>query len=181
MIPAALCGPVVHELTADRTGRIATEPSFWPAGLWQIRLFGIRLPCRVVTSGSDYAREGCMSKIRLLTAAAALAACCGLSLVAAPAASADTTYYCGGDVCGGITASSGNVATVRTYPPESTFTGYFQLQTPNNRSIDSITSTWHADGTGNYFNNFNTGVGQFCVSAYETPSNSRIGYVCWSD
>jgi hypothetical protein len=89
---------------------------------------------------------------------------------------------CEGNLCAKITNDESGVVTVRAWARYVTFTGHFQLQTPNRRSLNSIESTWHAGGTGNYFNDINGGNGTYCVTEWNKVIGgwNDIGYVCIS-
>lgn len=103
-----------------------------------------------------------------------------LTMVGTPSASA-ASFSCGGDVCAVVIHANGNVATIRAYPPNYTFNGHFELQMPNHKVANSISSTWHQNGTGNYFNNFNGGRGPWCVTAWRPAAGGgweNIGYSC---
>jgi hypothetical protein len=119
--------------------------------------------------------------IRTCAATAATAAfALTLTAVAAIPASA-AVRVCGDNVCEVVVQAAGNVATIRAYPPEFTFYGHFELQTPNGKTFNSITATWHQNGSGNYFNNINGGSNaDWCVSAWEPSGGGyeRIGFTC---
>ena len=89
---------------------------------------------------------------------------------------------CEGNLCAVITDDESGVVTVRAWARYVTFTGHFELQTPNHRTLNSIESTWHAGGTGNYFNYINGGNGRYCVTEWNKVllGWNDIGYVCIS-
>jgi len=89
---------------------------------------------------------------------------------------------CEGNLCAEIISDESGVVTVRAWARYITFTGHFELQTPNHRTLNSIESTWHAGGTGNYFNNINGGNGTYCVTEWNKVLGgwNDIGYVCIS-
>ena len=106
----------------------------------------------------------------ILTAATAV-------LTTAQSASAAT--QCQGNVCIATVRLSPSAVTVRTYPPQYTFYGHFELETPNGGVYNSITSTWHQNGSGNYFNNINGGTGWWIARAWQ-PSGGG-GYELLGD
>jgi hypothetical protein len=106
------------------------------------------------------------TKVRMIAAAAmSVGALTAGALIATPA-NASTVFSCGGDVCAGWVGGPPSTPTIRVYPDSYTFYGHFELQTPNHKVFNSITSTWHAGGTGNYFNKIPGGAGTYCITGW---------------
>jgi hypothetical protein len=128
-----------------------------------------------------------MIRIRHLAAAATtLLAVGALVSAAAPSASAATTYCATSghptDVCAEVISVSNNVVTIRAYPPIHSFTGHFELQTPNHETLNSSGNVFYpVNGAGHTFSNVNGGVGYYCVTAwqYEGGGYSEVGYDCF--
>ena len=102
-----------------------------------------------------------------------------LTIASAPAAFAAESK-CSGDLCASTgERSTAVIATIRAWPPNYGFYGHFELQTPNGRVYNSITSTWNKGGIGNYFNNIDGGAGVWWVTAWRMGSNGweNIGRV----
>lgn len=116
-----------------------------------------------------------------ITIATTLAVTAPLMMFAIPPAYAAASS-CGGDVCAVTSARKIAVtATVRAYPPNYTFNGHFQLQTPNGKVFNSKTATWNQNGTGYHFKNIHGGRGRWCVTAWRPAVGGgweKIGNTC---
>lgn len=115
-----------------------------------------------------------------VTAATAFALAAGMLIAAAPADAAGASN-CGNNLCVIWTSGTSSTPTIRMYAADFTFTGHFELQTPNHKVYNSIESTWHYAGTGNYFNRIPAGSGTYCGTAWEQTgvnTYTKIGYAC---
>jgi hypothetical protein len=122
-------------------------------------------------------------KVRMIAASAVSIGALAAGALAATPANAAPVFSCGGNDCSAWVSGSATTPTIRTYPPSFTFFGHFELQTPNHEVFNSITSTWHAGGTGNFFNNIPGGSGSYCITAWEqtgTTGFTKIGGECIS-
>ena len=130
-----------------------------------------------------------MIKIRNLATAAISLLAVSAAVIAVPssASASGLGTYCAtlpepANLCAEIISISTNVVTIRAYPPNYTFYGHFELQTPNHRTLNSITSTWNKGGVGNYFNNINGGIGTYCVHdwTYIGGGWETLGGICFT-
>jgi hypothetical protein len=106
-----------------------------------------------------------------------------LVLGAAPAMASPNLCY--GDVCANVAAETNTQLFIHTWAYQTTFTGHFEVQTPEHTVANSGDTKNYANGSGPTFplpNNAQNDYGWYCITGWKKlgPGDyTKVGYFCF--
>jgi hypothetical protein len=122
-------------------------------------------------------------RLSLIGASTLISAGALLGVSAAPAMASPNICY--GDVCANVAAETYSQLFIHTWAFRTTFTGHFEVQTPENTVANSSDRSNVAGGAGPTFalpNNAQNDYGDYCITGWKKlgPGNyTVVGYFCF--
>ena len=124
-----------------------------------------------------------IKRIGVIAASTLISAGALLGVSAAPAMA--TPNFCYGDVCANVAAETYSQLFIHTWAFKTTFTGHFEVQTPEHTTYNSSDKKNVAGGAGPTFalpNNSQSDYGYYCITGWRknSPGNyTDVGYFCF--
>ena len=118
-------------------------------------------------------------RLSAIAASTVISASALLGMSAAPASA--TPQFCNGDyLCANVAAQSLSTLWIHMWSSKYSFTGHFELQTPENTTLNGPNAKYYGNGSGPTFA-VHIVYGKYCATAWGVQGTgyNKLGYICF--
>lgn len=118
-------------------------------------------------------------RLSVIAASTVLSAGALLGMSAIPASA--TPNFCNGNyLCANVAAQTYSTLYIHMWSSKDSFTGHFELQTPEHTSYNSSNAKWYGNGSGPTFG-VSVVYGYYCATAWGVKGTGydKLGYICF--